>query len=249
MKPASPALLALLASRQFDKSDLYEFVLPGGGTLRYTSGERDIIWDGFTWSAGGTVGPKEGGEVLPGGTASPELPPGGGLGVAQPWPATAQNCFPKRGWPLQQPHSCNKVPAAAIPGCAGRMPRARTRVSIDFWFIRIPRSRHAMSLYSAIPPALTRSAISASRKPHSATITPVCSPSRGATPRCSGRMPEKRAGNAVCFAITSPSPRFVSRTISSAAVCGSAIASSAGMYSAAMAPYERIRSTSSAAEY
>jgi hypothetical protein len=34
MKPASPALQDLLASRQFFAADLYTFALAGGGVLR-----------------------------------------------------------------------------------------------------------------------------------------------------------------------------------------------------------------------
>lgn len=54
MKPASPALIALLATRQFFSADLYQFDLVGGTTLRYCSGDADIVWDGFTWSSGRT---------------------------------------------------------------------------------------------------------------------------------------------------------------------------------------------------
>lgn len=57
MKSASPALLALLATRQFFSADLYNFALIGGGLLNYCSGDKDIVWNGITWSAGGTTGP------------------------------------------------------------------------------------------------------------------------------------------------------------------------------------------------
>lgn len=57
MKPASPTLLALLASRQFFSADLYAFALVGGGNLYYCSGEQDIVWNGITWSAGKSTGP------------------------------------------------------------------------------------------------------------------------------------------------------------------------------------------------
>lgn len=57
MKSASPALLSLLASRQFFSADLFLFSLVGGGTLNYTSGDKDIIWNSTTWSAGKSVGP------------------------------------------------------------------------------------------------------------------------------------------------------------------------------------------------
>jgi uncharacterized phage protein (TIGR02218 family) len=56
MKNASPELLALLATRQFWVADLYQIDLVGGGTLRYCSGDQDIVWNGFTWSSGGTTG-------------------------------------------------------------------------------------------------------------------------------------------------------------------------------------------------
>jgi len=57
MKPASPALINLLASRQFFSADLYLFSLIGGGQLHYCGGDLDITWNGITWSAGGTTGP------------------------------------------------------------------------------------------------------------------------------------------------------------------------------------------------
>ncbi len=57
MKAASTALINLLASRQFYSADLYQFSLVGGGQLYYCGGDTDIVWDGFTWTAGGTIGP------------------------------------------------------------------------------------------------------------------------------------------------------------------------------------------------
>lgn len=57
MKPLSPALTALLASRKFAAADLYTFTLIGGGVLRYTSYDVDVTVGGNTWSAGGTTGP------------------------------------------------------------------------------------------------------------------------------------------------------------------------------------------------
>lgn len=57
MKAASSALLSLLASRQFFTADLYLFSLIGGGQLRYCSGDADIVWNGYDWTAGGMTGP------------------------------------------------------------------------------------------------------------------------------------------------------------------------------------------------
>lgn len=57
MKPASPALLALLASRQFYYADLYTFFLQNGQQLYYTSGDQDITADGITYPCGGLTGP------------------------------------------------------------------------------------------------------------------------------------------------------------------------------------------------
>jgi uncharacterized phage protein (TIGR02218 family) len=53
MKPASPALQSLLASRQFYAADLYTFTLVGGGVLRYTTGDRDITANGQVFSSNG----------------------------------------------------------------------------------------------------------------------------------------------------------------------------------------------------
>ncbi len=57
MKPASQALKALLASRQFYAADLYTFTLAGGGMLRYCGGDRDISAGGNRFPAGGQSGP------------------------------------------------------------------------------------------------------------------------------------------------------------------------------------------------
>jgi uncharacterized phage protein (TIGR02218 family) len=53
MKPASPALQSLLASRQFYAADLYTFTLIGGGMLRYGAGDRDITANGNLFTAQG----------------------------------------------------------------------------------------------------------------------------------------------------------------------------------------------------
>jgi uncharacterized phage protein (TIGR02218 family) len=57
MKTASTALIDLLATRQFYSADLYNFSLIGGGQLHYCGGDRDVIWDGVTWSCGIPGGP------------------------------------------------------------------------------------------------------------------------------------------------------------------------------------------------
>lgn len=57
MKPASPQLIALLASRQFWSADLYQFDLVDGSTLYYCSGDQDITWNSILWSAGKSIGP------------------------------------------------------------------------------------------------------------------------------------------------------------------------------------------------
>ncbi|HEX3747587.1 MAG TPA: DUF2163 domain-containing protein [Bryobacteraceae bacterium] len=58
MKPASPALIALLATRQFYSADLYQFDIFNGSVaetnLYYCGGDKDIIWNGITWSSGHT---------------------------------------------------------------------------------------------------------------------------------------------------------------------------------------------------
>lgn len=57
MKPISPALVALLGTRQYYKTTLYTIALVGGSTLRYTSADKNIVWDGNTYSCGGSTGP------------------------------------------------------------------------------------------------------------------------------------------------------------------------------------------------
>src|SRR4051794_31595735 len=57
MKPASPALIALLATRQFFVADLYTFSLVGGGVLRYGAGDADLTANGYSYPAGGQAGP------------------------------------------------------------------------------------------------------------------------------------------------------------------------------------------------
>ncbi|HJT07365.1 MAG TPA: DUF2163 domain-containing protein, partial [Stellaceae bacterium] len=57
MKPASAALKALLATRSFAVGDLYTFTLIGGGVLRYTSYDTDIVYNGNTYASGGQGGP------------------------------------------------------------------------------------------------------------------------------------------------------------------------------------------------
>lgn len=57
MKPSTPQLDALLATRQFGIADLYRFALIGGDELLYTSYGFDVLWDGDRYSSGGTTGP------------------------------------------------------------------------------------------------------------------------------------------------------------------------------------------------
>lgn len=57
MKPASPGLLALLASRQFYMIDLYTFTFINGGVLRYAGGDADVYANGLYYPCGGAVGP------------------------------------------------------------------------------------------------------------------------------------------------------------------------------------------------
>ena len=53
MKPASPALIALLnSSEQFVMADLYTFTLVGGSVLRYSAAPTAIIANGFTFALG-----------------------------------------------------------------------------------------------------------------------------------------------------------------------------------------------------
>lgn len=58
-KPISPRLLALLATdADMFVSEVYDFTLIGGGTLRYTNGDADITVNGKVYSAGGIqIGP------------------------------------------------------------------------------------------------------------------------------------------------------------------------------------------------
>lgn len=53
MKTVSPALRALLASDQFTMADLYTFTLAGGGVLRYTDADIDIVADGRLFTSNG----------------------------------------------------------------------------------------------------------------------------------------------------------------------------------------------------
>jgi uncharacterized phage protein (TIGR02218 family) len=57
VKPASPALIALLASRQFNYAGLYHFSLVGGGNLYYTGGDTGVLFGGNLYGAGGSTGP------------------------------------------------------------------------------------------------------------------------------------------------------------------------------------------------
>jgi uncharacterized phage protein (TIGR02218 family) len=53
MKPASPALIALLNSTEmFAMADLYTFTLVGGGVLRYAATPTAIVANGFTFALG-----------------------------------------------------------------------------------------------------------------------------------------------------------------------------------------------------
>lgn len=53
MKPASPALIALLnSSEQFIMADLYTFTLVGGGVLRYSAAPTAIVANGFSFALG-----------------------------------------------------------------------------------------------------------------------------------------------------------------------------------------------------
>jgi uncharacterized phage protein (TIGR02218 family) len=57
VKPCSAPLKTLLATRQFYAVDLYKFILVGGGTLRYCSGDADISYNGELYTAGAQTGP------------------------------------------------------------------------------------------------------------------------------------------------------------------------------------------------
>src|SRR6185437_11924182 len=59
MKPVSAELLALLATRQFFAADLYTFSGGnlGSSVLRYCAGDADLSANGFSYPAGGQIGP------------------------------------------------------------------------------------------------------------------------------------------------------------------------------------------------
>lgn len=57
MKPVSPELLALLATRQFLVADIYTFDLADGSTLRYCGGDQDLTVNGQLYPAGKQTGP------------------------------------------------------------------------------------------------------------------------------------------------------------------------------------------------
>lgn len=67
MKPCSPQLLTLLASREFYTADLYTFTLANGGVLRFGGGDRDITWNGNLYPSSGTnaIAPPPPGNLLP----------------------------------------------------------------------------------------------------------------------------------------------------------------------------------------
>lgn len=57
MKTLTPALKALFAGRRFLAANLYSFQLSSGLVLRYTTWDRDLIWNGNTFSCGKPNGP------------------------------------------------------------------------------------------------------------------------------------------------------------------------------------------------
>lgn len=57
MKPASPTLIALLATKQFFVADLFVFTLVDGTVLRYSAGDKNISDGVNTYPCGGTTGP------------------------------------------------------------------------------------------------------------------------------------------------------------------------------------------------
>jgi uncharacterized phage protein (TIGR02218 family) len=57
MKPHSPELLALLATRQFFVADLWTITLVGGVILRYCAGDAPITANGLLYPSGGVTGP------------------------------------------------------------------------------------------------------------------------------------------------------------------------------------------------
>lgn len=56
-KNISAGLKALLLSGEYFQADLYEMTLQTGTVIRATSGDRDIVFSGATYSAGGFTGP------------------------------------------------------------------------------------------------------------------------------------------------------------------------------------------------
>jgi uncharacterized phage protein (TIGR02218 family) len=52
MKPASPALIALLSSDQFIMADLYTITLVGGSVLRYSAAPTALVVNGYTFGLG-----------------------------------------------------------------------------------------------------------------------------------------------------------------------------------------------------
>lgn len=57
MKPVSPELVALLATRQFLGADIYTITLADGTVLRYCGGDQDLTVNGLLFTAGGQTGP------------------------------------------------------------------------------------------------------------------------------------------------------------------------------------------------
>jgi uncharacterized phage protein (TIGR02218 family) len=55
MKTASPALIALLVSRQFIMADLYTITTIQGGQYFYTSYDYDLVVNGHTFNSGGLI--------------------------------------------------------------------------------------------------------------------------------------------------------------------------------------------------
>jgi uncharacterized phage protein (TIGR02218 family) len=53
MKPASSGLIALLATGEFQQADLYTLSPIGGGTLRFTTCDTDVLYGGNVYSASG----------------------------------------------------------------------------------------------------------------------------------------------------------------------------------------------------
>ena len=95
MKNVSPELLALLATRQFYRADLFLVALKNGIVLRFTSGDRDIkvndeiTWGdgtGITWGDGSKILSNDGTVYLSGGTTGPYFSKDG-EGVLAHWKA------------------------------------------------------------------------------------------------------------------------------------------------------------------